>query len=130
MNKKFAVLLLLFSAAIGATALSGCSTKPIESHEMRQKPIENRFVSVKFPEQVTECIVSKWQHIPYTGPLLSRKTPTGYTIIQNTLGGVGADPAFVSDIRDTPTGTETIFYTYDPLVNGATYFLDTVKECQ
>lgn len=127
MNKLFAVLLLPFSAALVAIVLLGCATKP---NELRQKPTEIKFVSLKSSKQIAECIVEKWQHVPFTGPLMSRTTPKGYSIIQNANGGVGADPAFISDINDIPTGTETIFYTYYPFGNSSSYFRDSVKECQ
>ena len=87
-------------------------------------------MSLKSSKQVAECIVDKWKYVPFTGTLISRTTPKGYTIIQNANGGVGADPAFVSDVNDIPTGTETIFYTYYPFGNSASYFQDSVKECQ
>lgn len=128
MIKLFAVLLLPFSAALVAIVLIGCATKP---NELRQKPQEIKFVSLKSSKQIAECIVEKWQHIPFTGPLLSGKTPKGYTIIQNANGGVGGDPAFVIDINDIPTaGTEIIFYTYHPYENSSSYYRDSVKECQ
>ena len=127
MNKLFAVALLSFSAALVAMVLSGCAKKP---NELRQNPPETKFVSSKSSKQIAECIIDKWQHVPFTGALISRKTPKGYTIIQNANGGVGADTAFVSDVNDIPTGTETIFYIYFPYEISATYFRDSVKECQ
>jgi hypothetical protein len=127
MNKQFAVLLLPFSAALVTIVLIGCATKP---NELRQKPPEIKFVSLKSSKQIAECIVDKWKHIPFTGALISGTTPKGYTIIQNANGGVGADPAFISDINDIPTGTETIFYIYHPFENSSSYFQDSVKNCQ
>ncbi|MGA7594762.1 MAG: hypothetical protein WCA64_06145 [Gallionella sp.] len=127
MNKLFAVLLLPFSAALVTIVLLGCATKP---NKFRQNPPEFKFVSLKSSKLIAECIIDKWQHVPFAGPLISRRTPTGYTIIQNSNGGVGADPAFISDIIDIPAGTETSFYTYYPLGNSASYFQDSVKECQ
>jgi hypothetical protein len=129
MIKLFAVLLLPFSTALVAIALIGCATKP---NELRQKPPEIRFVSLKSSKQVAECILDKWQYTPSrnTGALTSRTTPKGYTIIQNANGGVGADPAFISEINDIATGTETIFYTYHPFENSSSYYQDSVKECQ
>jgi hypothetical protein len=127
MIKLFAVLLLPFSAALVAIVLIGCATKP---NELRQKPPEIKFVSLKSSKQIAECIVDKWQHIPFKGALISSTTPKGYTIIQNANGGVGADPAFISDINDIPTGTETIFFTYHPFENSSSYYQDSVKECQ
>ena len=127
MNKLSAVLLFPFSAALVAIVLSGCATKP---NELRQKPPAIKFVSLKSSKQMADCIVDKWQHVPFTGPLITRTTPKGYTIIQNATGGVGADPAFISDINDIQTGTETIFSAYHPFENSASYFQDSVKECQ
>jgi hypothetical protein len=127
MIKLFAVLLLPFSAALVAIVLIGCATKP---NEFRQKSPEIKFVSVKTSKQIVECVVDKWQHIPFTGPLLSRATPEGYTIMQNANGGVGGDPAFITEINNIPTGTEIIFYTYHPFENSSSYYLDSVKECQ
>lgn len=127
MNKLFAVLLPPISAALVAIVLSGCATKP---NELRQKPPEIKFVSLKSSKQIAECIVHKWQYVPFTGPLISRTTPRGYTIIQYANRGVGAEPAFISDINDIPTGTETIFYTYYPFGNSDSYFQDSAKECQ
>ena len=127
MNKLFAVLLLPFSAALVTIVLFGCTAKP---NELRKKPPEIKFVSLKSSKQITECIVEKWQHVPFAGPLISRKTPNGYTITQISNGGIGADPAFISDINDTPTGTEILFYIYPPFGNSASYFRDSVKECQ
>ena len=127
MIKLFAALLLPFSAALVAIVLIGCATKP---DELRQKSPDIKFVSLKSSKQIAECIVDKWQHVPFTGALTSRTTPKVYTIIQNANGGIGADPAFVSDIYDTPTGTEIIFYTYHPFENSASYYQDSVKECQ
>ena len=130
MNKLFAVLLLPFSAALVAIVLLGCSTKPTKPNESGQNPAEVKFASLKSSKQIAECIVDKWQHVPFTGALISRTTPKGYTIIQNANGGVGADPAFISDINDIPTGAETVFYVYYPFGNSASYFQDSVKECQ
>ena len=127
MNKLFSVLLLPFSTALVAILLSGCAAKP---NELGQKPPAIQFVSSKSSKQIVECIVDKWQHVPYTGPLISTTTPKGYTIIQNATGGVAGDPAFISDINDTPTGTEIIFYKYHPSANSSSYFLDSLKECQ
>ena len=127
MNKPFAVLLLPFSAALVAIVLSGCAKKP---DELRQEPPEIKFMSLKSSKEMAECIVDKWQHVPFTGALVSRTTPKGYTIIQYANGGVGADPAFISDINDMPTGTETIFHTYYPFENSASNFQDSVKQCQ
>jgi hypothetical protein len=127
MNKPFAVLLLPFSAALATIVLLGCATKP---DQFRQKPPEIKFVSLKSSKQIAECIVDKWQHVPFAGPLISRTNPNGYTIIQNSNGGIGADPAFISDINDIPAGTETMFYAYPPFGNGSSYFQDSVKECQ
>jgi hypothetical protein len=126
MIKLFAVSLLPFSAALMAIVLIGCATKP---NELRQKPPAIKFVSLKSSKQIAECIAEKWQYVPFTGPLISRTTPKGYTIIQYANGGVGA-PAFVSDINDIPTGTESIFYTYYPFRDSSSYFQDSVKECQ
>ena len=127
MNKSFAVLLLPFPAALVAIVLSGCAAKPIE---LRQKPPEVKLASSKSSKQIAACIVEKWQHVPFTGTLISRTTAKGYTVIQNANGGVGAVPAFISDINDTPTGSETIFYAYQPSGNSSSYFQDSVRECQ
>ena len=130
MIKQFSVLLLPFSAALVAIVLSGCATKP---KELRQQSPETKLVSLKSSKQITECIVDKWQHVPYvpfSGVLTSSTTPKGYTIIQNANGGIGGDPAFVADINDTPTGTEIIFYTYHPFENSSSYYLNSVMECQ
>jgi hypothetical protein len=127
MIKQFSGLLLPFAAALMTTVLSGCATKP---DELRQKSPETKLVSLKSSKQIAECIVDKWQHVPFSGALTSRTTPKGYTIIQNANGGIGADPAFVSDINDTPTGTEIIFYTYHPFENSTSYYLYSVMECQ
>ena len=127
MNKRFSVLLLPFLAALVAIVLLGCATKP---NELRQNPPGNKFMSLKSSKQIADCIVDKWQHVPLTGPLITRITPKGYTIIQNANGGVGADPAFISEIKSIPTGTETIFYTYHPFENSSSYYQDSVKECQ
>jgi hypothetical protein len=131
MNKLFAVLLLPFSAALVAIVLIGCATKP---KELQQKPPEIKFVSLKSSKQIAECIADKWQNAPFTslitGTLTSRTTPRGYTVIQNANGGLGADPAFVSDINDIPTGTVTFFYTYHPFENSTSYYQDSVKGCQ
>ena len=114
-----------------AIVLIGCATKP---KELQQKPPEIKFVSLKSSKQIAECIVDKWQYAPFssvfTGMLISRTTPKGYTVIQNANGGLAADPEFISDINDIPTGTETIFITYHPFENSASYFQDSVKECQ
>jgi hypothetical protein len=127
MIKLSAVSLLPFSAALVAIVLVGCATKP---NDLSQKPPAIKFVSLKSSKQIAECIVEKWQHIPFTGPLLSGTTPKGHTVIQNANGGVGGDPAFIADINDTATGTETIFYTYHPFENSSSYYRDSVKECQ
>ena len=127
MNKLFSVLRIPISAALMAIVLLGCAAKP---DEFRQKPPGIKYVSLKSSRQIVECIAAKWQYVPYTGPLISKSTPKGYTIIQYANDGIGADPSFISDINDTPTGTEIIFYTYHPLGNSSSYFLDSVKECQ
>jgi hypothetical protein len=131
MNKLFAVLLLPFSAALVAIVLIGCATKPNELH---QKPTEIKFVSSKSSKEIAECIADKWQNAPFmsliTGTLTSRTTPKGYTVIQNANGGLVADPEFFSDITDTPTGSETIFYTTHPNEVDYSYYQYTVKECQ
>jgi hypothetical protein len=126
MNQRFAVLLHPILATLIAIVLLGCAAK---SNELRQKSAEIKFVSLKSSKQIAECIAEKWQYVPFTGPLISRTTPKGYTIIQYANGGVGA-PAFVSDINDIPTGTESIFYTYYPFRDSSSYFQDSVKECQ
>ena len=128
MIKLFAVLLLPFSVALVAIVLIGCARKPNELSQ--KKPPEIKFVSLKPSKQIAECIVDKWQHIPFTGTLISRTTPKGYTVIQNANGGLAADPEFISDINDIPTGTETIFYTSYPYGISSSYYQDSVKECQ
>jgi len=130
MNKFFSVSMLPCIVAVGMITLPGCSSTPEEKNEVRPSPVENKYVSVKFPEQITDCIVDKWQHIPFSGPLLSRKTQKGYVIIQNANGGIGADPAFITEVNDSPTGTEIIFHDYYPTGNDSSIYQDSVKGCQ
>jgi len=131
MNKLFAVLLLPFPAALVAIVLTGCATKPNGAH---QKPTEIKFVSSKSSREIAKCIAGKWQNAPFmsliTGTLTSRTTAKGYTVIQNANGGLVADPEFFSDITDTTTGSETIFYTTHPNEVDYSYYQYTVKECQ
>ena len=130
MNKLFAVLLLPYSAALVPIVLLGCATGPNESQQEENRPPAIRFVSEKTSKQVTACILDKWQHVPYIGPIMSRTTSQGYTIIQNAKGGIGADPAFISEIYDSPTGSETKFYVYNAVGDSTANFQYSVTECQ
>lgn len=131
MNKPLAVLLPPLLAALLATVLIGCATKP---NELSQKSPEVKFESLKSSKQIAECIVDKWQYSPFasvvSGTLTSRITPKGYAVIQNAQGGLVADPEFVADIHELPIGSETIYHTAHPNGTGYSYYQDSVKQCQ
>ena len=130
MNKTFSLVPPLYSTALVAIVLLGCAAEPNKSRQTENGPPAIIYASEKPSNNIAECIFDKWQHLPYIGPIMSKVTAQGYTIIQNGSGGIGADPAFICEIDDGPTGTEVKFYVYSSIGDSASYFEDAVKECQ
>jgi hypothetical protein len=86
--------------------IAGCSTPG----DTRKKSPTLNLNSVKNSKAVAGCIADGWEAVNTASGLTTRLTTNGYTVRKTEYGFGQETTAFVIDITDTQSGSNTLFY--------------------
>lgn len=121
MNFRYSGLFIFVLALLS----SACSTPG----DLRLKPPAFDGSSSKDAKLVAGCIADRWESAGRTN-FSVRPTSDGYSLTAaDAMGIYGKDTAAVIDVRDTKTGSTTLFYSNMMLSAGTNLVANIVREC-
>lgn len=114
-----------FYCAIAALPfILGCSTPA----ELMSHPITQSFSSHKEAKTVATCVIDGFEDFFKIAGVNGRPTDYGYMVSVSMAAGAGKDTAAVVDIKNTPSGSTSNFYT--KMIRGDEKTIKVIENCQ